>query len=101
MGNIPYHAPEVKVRVRVVLQEEGHLQGAVRLVTEAQVLRCQPHRQMEETGLREPVLYQVHPRLREQQRRDLYLSCSKGHAGEEREHQVQRVRKLWLQRMCQ
>mmetsp|Transcript_114451 Transcript_114451/g.356432 ORF Transcript_114451/g.356432 Transcript_114451/m.356432 type:complete len:210 (+) Transcript_114451:203-832(+) len=47
---------EVALHLRALLQEEGHIQGALRLPLVGEVRRRGPDRQVEEEGLRVPVL---------------------------------------------
>lgn len=102
MEGVPDMPRAVAVRVRAVLQAQGHLEGAVRVATEGEIRGQDADCQVEEERLREAVLSAVHSEHGDGAREHVHLPGAAVDAGEEQRRRggrVQEVRALRMQRL--
>lgn len=66
------------LHLRPVLRARRNLEAVVRVAAQEQVRRCEPHRKVEEAGLRASVLPALHPDQGDQLQRHLHLPRAPG-----------------------
>merc|ERR1712203_606653 len=93
LADLQNSSPEIQIYLRPLLSVEGHFKRAVRVLPEGKVRRPEPDSQVEEAGIREPLLPAMHPNQRHKFRHQLHLQSAKTEA---RRGENRRVCSLWL-----